>query len=142
MHVAADDDSSSLLPIGEKQASEFGTRERSQRQVAVSTLRDYLSPSLARPLLLKIDVQGSELGVLAGAGERLSIVDEILSECSFVALYDGQALADEVVCYLRERGFVLAGVFGVTRAADGNCLQADLLFRRAASPDVGGLQPA
>jgi hypothetical protein len=131
MHVAAEDDSSSLLPIGERQKSEFGTREISQRQVAVGTLEEYLSPTLPGRVLLKIDVQGCELDVLVGAGDALSLVDEVFAECSFVPLYEGQALADEVICYLRARGFSLVGVFGLTRSSDGECLQADLLFRRA-----------
>ena len=79
----------------------------------------------------KIDVQGFELQVLRGTGEGLRVVDEIFVECSFVELYDGQALADDVVCFLREAGFRLVGVHGLAVAADGSSLQADFLFRRS-----------
>lgn len=131
MHVSAADDSSSLLPIGRLQQREFpGTHEHSQLDVPVITLRPLLESHLARPVLLKIDVQGFELGVLRGAGEALKSVDTIFVECSFVELYDGQALADEVIVYLAEMGFHLAGVFGVVTSQSGDALQADLLFRR------------
>jgi hypothetical protein len=54
-----------------------------------------------------------------------------LVECSFVEFYRGQALIDDVVSYLRARGFRLTGVFAVVRDAIGQCLQADVLFARA-----------
>ncbi len=85
---------------------------------------------LAAPTLLKIDVQGYELELLRGAERSLAAIDEILVECSFVELYAGQPLADDVVCHLRERGFGLNGVHSVARGADGRPLQADLLFSR------------
>ncbi|EQD74431.1 hypothetical protein B1B_02676, partial [mine drainage metagenome] len=34
-------------------------------------------------------------------------------ECSFVALYEGHALADEVIAWLRERGLRLIGVYNM-----------------------------
>jgi hypothetical protein len=51
-------------------------------------------------------------------------------ECSFVELYRGQALANEVIAAFLHRGLRLHGVYSVVRDAAGRCLQADLLFRR------------
>ena len=83
-------------------------------------------------MLLKIDVQGLELEVIAGAGSSLGRVDEAYVECSFVELYTGQGLADAVICKMRDAGLRFAGVYGVVRAQNGTCLQADLLFKRPA----------
>lgn len=139
MHVSAADDSSSLLPIGERQLAEFpGTQEARQLDVPVTTLADVLDEGLAGPVLLKIDVQGLELDVLRGAGDALSAVDTIFVECSFVELYEGQALADEVIAYLFARGFRLGGVHGLATGQGGQTLQADLLFTNTAAP--GGEQ--
>ena len=92
-HVSGHDDSSSLLPI-ERQADEFpGTQATTSREVPVGTLVEHLTADIARPALLKIDVQGYELEVLRGADDGLDRIDEILCECSFVELYSGQALA-------------------------------------------------
>ena len=133
MNVSARDDSSSLLPIGEGQTATFpGTERAGAERVRVDVLERYLPPDLERPSLLKIDVQGFELGVLQGAGDALDRIDEVYVECSFVELYTGQALADEIVAFLLERDFRLAGVYGVVRTADGSCVQADFLFRRRA----------
>ena len=84
----------------------------------------------ARPCLLKVDVQGLELDVLRGAARTLESVDEALIECSFVELYEGQPLADEIVLQMLEAGLRLAGVHEVVYSADGTAVQADFLFRR------------
>lgn len=143
MHVSAADDSSSLLPIGERQQAEFpGTGEASQLDVPVVTLADTLDTNPTGPILLKIDVQGFELNVLRGAGEKLAKVDTVFVECSFVELYEGQPLADDVITYMATQGFRLAGVHGLVTAHEGEALQADLLFRNAgggsASPYSSG----
>jgi hypothetical protein len=133
--VSAADDSSSLLPIGERQLAEFpGTQEARQLDVPVVTLDDVIDEGLAGPVLLKIDVQGLELDVLRGAGDALSSLDTIFVECSFVELYEGQALADEVIAFLFSHGFRLAGVHGLATGQGGQTLQADLLFVNSVAP--------
>ncbi len=90
--VSAHDDSSSLLPIGHRQLSEFpGTHPVDSVEVRVLPLREVLSSELPPPRLLKIDVQGLELEVLRGAGSSLDLIDELFVECSFAELYGGQA---------------------------------------------------
>lgn len=131
INVSARDDSSSLLPIGERQVKEFpGTARRSTATIEVSTLDAAVSRPVARPCLLKIDVQGLELEVLKGGREVLGEVDEALVECSFVELYEGQALADEVIGFMHGTGLRLAGVHGTVFSGQGDAVQADFLFRR------------
>ena len=131
LNVSARDDSSSLLPIGERQVREFpGTGDTGRVTVDVTTLDESLQPDLVRPCLLKIDVQGSELEVLKGAARVLSGVDEAFIECSFVELYEGQPFADEVIAHMSAAGFRLAGVHGTVYSVDGSAVQADFLFRR------------
>lgn len=131
LHVAGRDDSSSLLPIAGQAAAFPGTAEVDRVRVPVGRLADHLPDPAARPCLLKVDVQGGELDVLRGAGAALGRVDEVLCECSFVELYAGQPLADEVIAFLAGHGLRLAGCFDQRRDARGDALQADLLFRRA-----------
>lgn len=82
------------------------------------------------PVLLKIDVQGGELGVLRGAERSLQHVDAVLVECSFVEFYDGQPLAHDVLDFLGEQGFRLTGAGTPTTDANGSVVQIDLLFVR------------
>lgn len=135
MHVSAHDDSSSLHAIGDRQVEEFpGTEEVSVVRVKTARLDELLTPAdIAAPALLKLDVQGSELEVLRGAGELLErddVFHTILVECSFVELYVGQSLATEVITLLASQGWHLRGAYNVTYGAHGGCLQADLLFTR------------
>lgn len=132
-HVAAADDSSSLLPIGERQREAFpGTRERTTIVVQVRRLDDVLTTAdFVGPVLLKIDVQGGELGVLQGAEQILQSIDAVLVEASFVELYTGQPLVDEVWGNLRSSGFSCRGVWSIGYGVAGECLQADFLFVRS-----------
>jgi len=131
IHVSRRQDSSSLLPIGKLQTQIFpGTEEAAVLKVCVAKLDDVLNVSeLAKPVLLKIDVQGFELELLKGAEKSLTNIDSIYMELSFVPLYDGQPLAHEVVNWLAVRGFGLAGVYHVATSKDGKAVQADIHFR-------------
>lgn len=132
MHVSRKTDSSSLLPIMQPLIDAFpGTEEAATVEVPVSTLDDLVRDAgVARPALLKIDVQGGELDVLDGGTEALKLFDAVFVECSFVEFYRGQALADEVIARCLQHGLRLVGVCSVVADANNRCLQADLLFRR------------
>ncbi len=133
IHVSARDDSSSLLPITVTQNALFpGTAEASTQIVQVVRLEACLdSVELCGPALLKLDVQGFELTALQGCESLLDGFSWVYTECSFVELYEGQALADEVIAWLRERGLSLCGVFNMAYDKWGKAIQADFLFERA-----------
>lgn len=132
IHVSARADSSSLLPIGGLQVEMFpGTEEVGTIRASVRTLDSVLAArELARPALLKIDVQGYELPVLHGAENTLRSLDQVLVEASFVELYEGQALFPEVSQYLEGRGFRLISGRISTTDGSGRWLQGDFLYER------------
>lgn len=132
LHVSARTDSSSLLPIGDGQRSAFpGTGEAGTMQVEVTPLGAFLSAGdIVRPALLKIDVQGYELEVLRGAESLLDRFDHVYVEASFVPLYDGQPLFDEIEAFLAARGFREQGRYNLSLDGDGRPVQADFLFAR------------
>jgi FkbM family methyltransferase len=132
IHVSRSDDSSSLLPIGRLQCQIFpGTEEVGKEHIRVMRLDEAVDAvGLAHPLVLKMDVQGFELEVLKGAEKSLPYIDGIYVELSFVPLYEGQPVAHEVIKWLDERGFFLAGVYHVAYGAQGIAIQADMYFRR------------
>ncbi len=134
LHLSARRDSSSLLPIGARQSEVFpGTEETGTLSVRSAPLTRLLQGEpLDPPVLLKIDVQGAELEVLAGAGPLLGRIAQVYVECSYLELYEGQALAAQVESFLTEHGFRPAGRFNpVTHPRYGE-VQADLLFARRA----------
>lgn len=132
IHLSARDDSSSLLPITARQNAIFpGTAETGTASVKVTRLTDeVVAEELTMPALLKLDVQGFELQALAGCEDLLDRFAWVYAECSFVELYAGQAFADAVIAWLRERGFVLRGVYNMAYEGDGRAVQADFLFGR------------
>lgn len=130
MHVSRRDDSSSLQPIGARQVAAFpGTEESGSAWVARARLDALLERAdLEPPALLKIDVQGHEYEVLEGAAGLLPDFAQIAVEVSFAELYEGQRLAGDVTALLHDAGIALTGVFNLTSARSGACLQADFLF--------------
>jgi FkbM family methyltransferase len=129
MHLATRTDSSSLLALGARQKAIFGMEASGECRAAIKRLDTCLPTPLPRPVLLKIDVQGFELEVLKGATDLLPHIDAIYVEASYVELYEGQALHEEVEHFLTEAGFSLDGRYN-TYVHQGEPVQADLLFRR------------
>lgn len=132
MNVAKRDDSSSFLPITALQEQIFPNTDH-QRIVDVQTapLGGFIEgQELARPSLLKIDVQGYELEVLKGSKDHLDRFDVIYVEASYLELYEGQPLARDVIAFLGAERFYLAAIHNLVNAPDGRAAQADFLFER------------
>lgn len=132
IHVSAQPDSSSLLPIGEEQVRRFpGTQEVAVQTIEVAPLTKFLEPKdIPAKSLLKIDVQGFESEVLESAGPLLGAFGAVYAELSYVRLYEGQPLAPEVIARLTKAGFRAPEVHNLCVGDDGQELQADFLFER------------
>ncbi len=133
MHVSASADSSSLLPITDRQSELFpGTQEVGTTEVTAGPLDSFVgTDELSAPAMLKIDVQGFELEVLRGSQSLLSRFAWVYVEASFEALYENQALVEDVAAFLSDQGFVEEGRYNISRTADGTPIQADFLFHCA-----------
>jgi hypothetical protein len=79
--------------------------------------------------LLKVDVQGAEDKVLAGAIESLSMIFAIWIEVSFKPLYEGSAIYSEIYRTL-DKDFRLVDMQPAFRAPDAEILQSNMLFLR------------
>ena len=134
MNVAANSVSSSALPMLERhtaaapQSAYVATEEAPATTVDELVARHDLTPERT---LLKIDVQGYEMPVLAGAAATLPRFAAVRTEMSLVPLYEGQALFADILAHLTaagldlwmlERGFVEPGT--------GRLLQTDGVFFR------------
>jgi len=130
IYVSKRDDSSSLLKIGKNQTTIFpGTKESHKEKIKIAPLSYYLNKDdLHQPSLMKIDVQGFELEVIKGCQDLLINIDYIYVECSFVELYEGQALADQIISFLENYKFKLIGIYNTFYDKNGKAIQADFLF--------------
>ncbi len=132
IHISHREDSSSLLPISDKQNEMFpGTYEIGVEKIIMKKLSEVLNTSdIAPNVLMKIDVQGFELSVLKGSIELFGDIKYIYAECSYIELYKGQALFPEISAFLQSYGYKLAGEFNTCYDPDGKAIQSDFLFER------------
>jgi len=80
---------------------------------------------------IKIDTQGYEDRVLEGATDILARAVGLHVELSFVPLYEGQPLFDEIVEQVRGAGFCMWNIWpGIFDPESGKMLQADATFFR------------
>ncbi|PZA13628.1 FkbM family methyltransferase [Rhodopseudomonas palustris] len=132
-HVTSKRDSSSLLLPGAAQQAASGVTRTGSITVQVERLPDVLDvAALPRPILMKLDVQGGELDVIAGSASVLPLIDAIYTEVSFVTLYEQQPLATEITTFLDQHGFALRGVYNHFFSPRIGPTQADFLYVRSA----------
>jgi FkbM family methyltransferase len=94
----------------------------------LDTVADAVCPPPAR-LYLKLDVQGFERQVLAGAEATLARVRVLQLEMSLTPLYAGAATFGELHALLEARGLVLFALEpGFARRDSGQLLQVDGLY--------------
>jgi FkbM family methyltransferase len=126
--------SSSLLPMTElhKRSFTFAVEERTEL-IEVRRLSDVVREfNLRDPLLLKLDVQGCEDKVIFGGEDVVARAKIIIIEVSFLPLFEGGPLFDDVYRILETRGFAFCGHFDqLLSPEDGRPLQADAIFCRA-----------
>lgn len=116
---------SSVLP-------ELSDVPRQVVRMPVRTLDEVAAQHGMQPVsLLKLDVQGFEIEVLKGAERTLASVPWVLLEVSLTAYNEGSPLIDEVLTWMRARGFGVDEVFDLSRDRAGRLVQADILFSRS-----------
>lgn len=65
--------------------------------------------------LLKLDLQGYELHALNGGLQTLAMTNHVISEVSWVSLYEDQVLFAELDKFMESQGFVFECLFDVRR---------------------------
>ena len=90
--------------------------------IAPPFLKNFKSP------FLKIDVQGFEDQVLKGATEILADIKGLEIELSFVPLYEGQTVCEDMLGKIRQLGFYLHDLKPFFEDEKGQILQAEAMF--------------
>ena len=129
IHVAGNSFSSSLLEMlpmhvaGSPESAYHGTEKTPM--VTLDSLIGTLSPS-GRRIYCKLDVQGYEARVLAGAAILLRDTIGLQMEMSLVPLYKGQPTFAELLDAMSRSGFTIFGLVpGFVDPANGRMLQID-----------------
>ena len=134
INVAGNSFSSSLLEmLPAHVASAPDSAYTGTQLVEVKTLDSIFDDMCAEgeQVYLKIDTQGCESKVLAGAKGVLDRIATIRLEMSLVPLYAGELLLEDMVRLLRELGYSPIAIEpGFFDPATGRLLQADGVFHR------------
>ena len=97
-------------------------------EVEVTTVDELLSGQ--EPSLIKVDVQGSESEVLAGARRTLETTDALLLEVTFVSHYGGDATFPRLHELVSDMGFELVALSDPWPSSRGTILWMDACYRR------------
>jgi hypothetical protein len=81
---------------------------------------------------LKMDTQGYDLEVFAGAGERIADFVGMQSEVAALRLYEGSPRMSESIATYEGSGFEISGMYPVTREeSTGRVVEFDCVMVRA-----------
>jgi FkbM family methyltransferase len=132
-HVNGLPATNSLLPRPTSGHRYFPAAGATKQTITVPTisLDDYRDRhQIGVPEILKMDIQGNELQALRGAEKTLGTggVLLIFTEVTFVPLYEGGVLFNELATYLADRGFTLFNLYELQSAQLGQLRFGDAIF--------------
>jgi FkbM family methyltransferase len=136
INIAVNSYSSSILPMLDAHLSAAPNSAYLQKEkVPLRRLDDLLAATTAgRTIFLKLDVQGYESHVLAGATQLLAHTVALQLEMSLLPLYQGETLMPQMYADLTAKGFDLWDLEPSFRdPSTGRLLQVDGIFTRSAS---------
>lgn len=82
-------------------------------KIEITTLDKFFSENIQnkyKNILVKIDTQGFEKKVLEGGNDTIGRVAGLQIESSLIPMYEGETLFDEMLPFLKQKNFVLAGM--------------------------------
>ena len=102
----------------------------SPRQVPLVTIDDLCAEKgLHGPFLVKADVQGAELQVLAGASRTLEQTEAVILETTLFGTMLGGPQVCDVAGWMKQAGFAVYDIYGFNyRPLDGALCQVDMVF--------------
>jgi FkbM family methyltransferase len=99
------------------------------RPVATARLDTLVAEhALPPPDLIKIDVQGAELDVIAGAARALGGCEALVAELALASYNRGAPLIADALPAIAQHGFRCVDICELHRCGSGGVLQADFLF--------------
>jgi FkbM family methyltransferase len=134
INVSANSHSSSILPVSARSLEiEPSIQFIRSEEIRIRRLDGLLS-SMVEPdnrIYLKVDTQGYETKVLAGARGVLERLALIQLEVSFFPVYEGEVLAGDVINLMDSIGYrIVSFEPGWEDSATSELLQVDLIFAK------------
>jgi hypothetical protein len=109
-----------------------GTAVTGSETVEITTLDQIFAPFAERKVLLKIDTQGFEQQVLAGAAASLPKIAAVQLELPVVHFYENVWSLTDAIAFMERAGFAVAQLRPVVYLpGTGSLGEIDCVFRRA-----------
>ncbi len=143
IHIADNDGYSSFLTPSDNGQRLFGTplNPVQQETVPVTTLDHFLqhlpTETTQKPTLLKLDTQGFDLQVIAGARQSLPRIRAVLTEIAWTPLYEGAPDYHHALRSWEKLGFQLAYLFPTHRRQDLTLIEAACCLINRDTPPAG-----
>lgn len=135
INIAANSFSSSMLEILPSLVAAIPkTKTIGQEKIKICRLDDQFAEiaGTTRNIYLKMDVQGFEQKVLAGAATSLQHIDLVQLEMSLAPLYQDEPCFPEMHAYMRELGYNLVSLEPTLLHPDtGEMIQLDGVYKRS-----------
>lgn len=98
--------------------------------VEVKTLNYVLKGSVyeGKRIFLKLDTQGYDLEVFKGSVEKLSQIFVIMTELSFIQIYNEMPNWSKSISYFQNHNYILSGIYHVSRGKNLELIEADAIF--------------
>lgn len=133
-HVTTHDHNSSLRAPRSESQETFGDDWQVVERVEVPTLSLDDLVGDREVDVLKIDVQGGEMDVLAGGRKALAQTRAVLLEMNFFSQYEGDATFGTLHAEMGRNGFELVNVSPPLTTPDGTAVFVDGCYARRAAP--------
>jgi FkbM family methyltransferase len=117
------------METGSSMLPENSDAPRQEVHLTTSTL-DEVATDLSGSIFLKIDAQGAELKILAGATQTLPRCDVIQLEVALQAYNAGAPEFLETVSAMKQQGFIPYDFSGFSRPNGFDLVQVDIVFVR------------
>ena len=121
------------METGSSMMAERSDVARNEKRLTTTTLDRLASRVEGENLFLKVDVQGAELQVLAGAVETLKRCGLVQLETAILNYNEGAPSLREVVAFMEDRGFAPVDIAGQIRIKS-MLIQIDMVFAPEDSP--------
>lgn len=117
-------------PITKKQ------RIISVKQKTLDDALEELQTELLSEIIIKLDVQGYEKYVIAGAYKTFANASACIVEINFDKIYHGQSEFNELLILFEKLGYYYGGNLNQVYAEDGHCVFCDAVFLKSIPLDV------
>jgi FkbM family methyltransferase len=134
INVTESSDLASFLDASEfgKDAYKQNLTVAHQETVTVNTVDEFLAKDIedikAKRIFLKMDTQGYDTYVIRGASASMNLIYCVLSEISFIPLYEGMPHYLESLNTYEDLGLAVTGLYPISRKKDLSVIEMDCML--------------